>query len=81
MYNNAEFNKKYCTDSIYYLLKKLAFIGNISFQTSETNATTRLWAEKGSRPLAVKQQQFEYAIYLAQSVSQMEHQKQWLYHM
>ena len=25
------------------------------------NTTTRLWAEKGTRPRAVKQQQFEYA--------------------
>jgi transposase len=27
----------------------------------QQNTTTRLWAEKGSRPRAVKQQQFEYA--------------------
>ncbi|HAS8098232.1 TPA: IS630 family transposase, partial [Vibrio vulnificus] len=31
------------------------------------NTTTRLWAERGSRPRAVKQQQFEYA-YLFGSV-------------
>ncbi|WP_420851330.1 transposase [Parashewanella hymeniacidonis] len=28
---------------------------------SQQNTTTRIWAEKGSRPRAVKQQQFEYA--------------------
>jgi transposase len=33
----------------------------------QQNTTTRLWAEKGSRPRAVKQQQFEYA-YLFGSV-------------
>lgn len=33
----------------------------------QQNTTTRLWAETGSRPLAVKQQQFEYA-YLFGSV-------------
>ena len=33
----------------------------------QQNTTTRLWAEIGSRPLAVKQQQFEYA-YLFGSV-------------
>ena len=27
----------------------------------QQNTTTRLWAERGSRPRAVKQQQFEYA--------------------
>ena len=27
----------------------------------QQNTTTRLWAEKGTRPRAVKQQQFEYA--------------------
>jgi len=27
----------------------------------QQNTTTRLWAEKGTRPAAVKQQQFEYA--------------------
>ena len=27
----------------------------------QQNTTTRLWATKGSRPRAVKQQQFEYA--------------------
>ncbi|WP_059364695.1 hypothetical protein [Pseudoalteromonas sp. '520P1 No. 423'] len=27
----------------------------------QQNTTTRLWAEKGSRPRAVKQQQFQYA--------------------
>ncbi|WP_158972432.1 transposase [Paraglaciecola sp. L3A3] len=27
----------------------------------QQNTTTRLWANKGSRPRAVKQQQFEYA--------------------
>jgi len=27
----------------------------------QQNTTTRLWAQKGSRPRAVKQQQFEYA--------------------
>ena len=27
----------------------------------QQNTTTRLWAEKGTRPSAVKQQQFEYA--------------------
>ncbi len=27
----------------------------------QQNMTTRLWAEKGTRPRAVKQQQFEYA--------------------
>ena len=33
----------------------------------QQNTTTKLWAEKGSRPRAVKQQQFEYA-YLFGSV-------------
>lgn len=33
----------------------------------QQNTTTKLWAETGSRPLAVKQQQFEYA-YLLGSV-------------
>ena len=33
----------------------------------QQNTTTRLWAERGSRPRAVKQQQFEYA-YLFGSV-------------
>ncbi|AXT72119.1 IS630 family transposase [Vibrio sp. dhg] len=33
----------------------------------QQNTTTRLWAEKGTRPRAVKQQQFEYA-YLFGSV-------------
>ncbi|WP_404852052.1 transposase [Colwellia sp. MB3u-4] len=27
----------------------------------QQNTTTRLWAKKGTRPRAVKQQQFEYA--------------------
>lgn len=27
----------------------------------QQNTTTRLWAHKGSRPRAVKQQQFDYA--------------------
>jgi len=27
----------------------------------QQNTTTKLWAKKGTRPLAVKQQQFEYA--------------------
>jgi hypothetical protein len=27
----------------------------------QQNTTTRLWAEKGSRPRAVRQQQFQYA--------------------
>jgi len=27
----------------------------------QQNTTTRLWAEKGTRPVAVKQQQFEYS--------------------
>ncbi|NHE87380.1 hypothetical protein VN02_019465 [Vibrio vulnificus] len=27
----------------------------------QQNTTTRLWAERGSRPRVVKQQQFEYA--------------------
>ncbi|MCL1160269.1 IS630 family transposase, partial [Shewanella inventionis] len=26
----------------------------------QQNTTTKLWAEKGTRPLAVRQQQFEY---------------------
>ena len=29
----------------------------------QQNTTTRLWAEKGTRPRAVKQQQFEYAYF------------------
>ena len=33
----------------------------------QQNTTTKLWAEKGTRPRAVKQQQFEYA-YLFGSV-------------
>ncbi|WP_181136821.1 transposase, partial [Vibrio hyugaensis] len=33
----------------------------------QQNTTTRLWAERGTRPRAVKQQQFEYA-YLFGSV-------------
>ncbi|BAC95976.1 conserved hypothetical protein [Vibrio vulnificus YJ016] len=33
----------------------------------QQNTTTRLWAERGSRPRVVKQQQFEYA-YLFGSV-------------
>ncbi|CAK1783822.1 hypothetical protein VCRA2119O147_1630001 [Vibrio crassostreae] len=37
------------------------------FQDGQQNTTTRLWAERGSRPRAVKQQQFEYA-YLFGSV-------------
>jgi len=29
----------------------------------QQNTTTRIWATKGSRPLAIKQQQFEYAYF------------------
>ncbi len=31
----------------------------------QQNTTTRLWAERGTRPRAVKQQQFEYAYLLS----------------
>ena len=30
----------------------------------QQNTTTKLWAKTGSRPLAVKQQQFEYAYFV-----------------
>ena len=35
------------------------------FKMRQQNTTTRLWAEKGTRPRAVRQQQFEYAYLIA----------------
>jgi hypothetical protein len=39
------------------------------------NTTTRLWAEKGSRPRAVKQQQFLNTTYLVPFAQVMERQR------
>jgi hypothetical protein len=46
----------------------------------QQNTTTRLWAQKGSRPRAVKQQQFEYAghpmlIFLERPVQVMDERR------
>ncbi|AXX58362.1 IS630 family transposase [Vibrio vulnificus] len=66
-----EFGKHYHPDSIYYLLNHMGFSWITSRskhpRQSQQNTTTRLWAERGSRPRVVKQQQFEYA-YLFGSV-------------
>jgi hypothetical protein len=46
----------------------------------QQNTTTHLWSKKGSRPIAVKQQQFEYvghpmSIYLVRYAQQREKKK------
>ena len=35
----------------------------------QQNTTTRLWAEKGSRPRAVRQQQFQYKTELNKTIN------------
>jgi hypothetical protein len=42
-------------------LDKVDFWFQDEARIGQQNTTTRLWANKGSRPRAVKQQQFEYA--------------------
>jgi len=42
-------------------LKKVDIWFQDEARFGQQNTTTRLWAEKGTRPRAVKQQQFEYA--------------------
>jgi transposase len=42
-------------------LDKVNFWFQDEARIGQQNTTTRLWAQKGSRPRAVKQQQFEYA--------------------
>lgn len=41
----------------------------------QQNTTTGLWAEKGTRPIAVRQQQFEYAYLLVLFAHQQEQPK------
>ena len=48
-------------------LNKVDFWFQDEARFGQQNTTTRIWAEKGTRPRAVKQQQFEYA-YLFGSV-------------
>ena len=45
-------------------LKKVAVWFQDEARFGQQNTTTRLWATKGTRPRAVKQQQFKYAYLL-----------------
>mgnify|MGYP003571697318 CR=1 FL=1 len=71
-YITQEFKVDYSIFNVYRLLHKLGFSWitsrsnvDVWFQDEarfgQQNTTTRLWAEKGTRPRTVKQQQFEYA--------------------
>ena len=58
-------------------LDKVDFWFQDEARIEQQNTTTRLWASKGSRPRAVRQQQFEYAghpmpIYSVRCVRQRE---------
>jgi hypothetical protein len=93
-YVEQEFGVSYSLTNIYRLLHQLDFLWIISrsrypkqsqdaqdeARFSQQNTTTRLWGTKGSRPRAVKQQQFEYAghpmpICLVRYARQREKQK------
>ena len=58
--------KKFCVETILNIPRHMPLERvDVWFQDEahfgQQNTTTRLWASKGSRPRAVKQQQFEYA--------------------